>query len=118
MDNNQNNDPNNININLNEMIAAGVRKFACGLGKAMSLRTQPNGEVLVTDGPYLEAKEHVGGLLILETADLDEALGWKDDQAVLGIRPQPRLETRAQRRPRRFHEWPMPGVLCQSGHQP
>ena len=59
-----------------EMIAAGVRKFACGLGKAMSLRAQPNGEVLLTDGPYLEAKEHVGGLLILETANLDEALTW------------------------------------------
>jgi hypothetical protein len=59
-----------------EMIAAGVRKFACGLGKTVSLRTQPNGEVLVTDGPYLETKEHVGGLLILETADLDEALAW------------------------------------------
>ena len=59
-----------------EMIAAGVRKFACGLGKAKSLRTQPNGEVLITDGPYLETKEQVGGLLILETADLDEALAW------------------------------------------
>lgn len=59
-----------------EMIAAGVRKFACGLGKTVSLRPQPNGEVLVTDGPYLEAKEHVGGLSILETADLDEALAW------------------------------------------
>lgn len=59
-----------------EMIAAGVRKFACGLGKATSLRTQPNGEVLITDGPYLEAKEHVGGFWILETADMDEALVW------------------------------------------
>ena len=59
-----------------EMIAAGVRKFACGLGKAMSLRAQPNGEVLLTDGPYLETKEFVGGLLILETANLDEALTW------------------------------------------
>ena len=59
-----------------EMIAAGVRKFACGLGKTMSLRAQPNGEVVVTDGPYLETKEHIGGLLILETADLDEALAW------------------------------------------
>jgi hypothetical protein len=59
------------------MIAAGVRKFACGLSpKATTLRVQPNGEVLVTDGPYLEAKEHVGGLSILETADLDEALEW------------------------------------------
>ena len=59
-----------------EMIAAGVRKFACGLGKTMSLRPQPNGEVLLTDGPYLETKEHVGGLSILETANLDEALEW------------------------------------------
>ena len=32
--------------------------------------------MLVTDGPYLEAKEQVGGLSILETADLDEALAW------------------------------------------
>ena len=59
-----------------EMIAAGVRKFAGGLGKAKSLRTQPNGEVLITDGPYLEAKEHVGGLWILETANIDEAMAW------------------------------------------
>src|SRR6185436_3126970 len=59
-----------------EMIAAGVRKFACGLGKAKSLRPQPNGEVLVTDGPYLETKELVGGLLILETASMEEALAW------------------------------------------
>jgi hypothetical protein len=58
------------------MIAAGVRKFACGLGRAKALRPQPNGEVLVTDGPYLETKELVGGLSILETADLDEALAW------------------------------------------
>ena len=59
-----------------EMIAAGVRKFAGGLGPARTLRPQRDGELLVTDGPYLEAKEHVGGLWILETADLDEALAW------------------------------------------
>jgi hypothetical protein len=59
-----------------EMIAAGVRKFAGGLGKAKTLRAQPNGELLVTDGPYLEAKEHVGGLWILECADMDEAVAW------------------------------------------
>jgi len=59
-----------------EMIAAGVRSFAGGLGKAMSLRAQTNGEVLLTDGPYLETKEHVGGLWILECADIDEALAW------------------------------------------
>lgn len=59
-----------------EMIAAGVRKFACGLGKTQTLRPKPNGEVLRTDGPYLETKEHIGGFWILETADLDEAVRW------------------------------------------
>lgn len=60
-----------------EMSAAGVRKFACGLSlKATTLQRQSNGEVLVTDGPYLESKELVGGLAILETATLDEALEW------------------------------------------
>ena len=62
-----------------EMIAAGVRTFVGGLepaGKAKSLRAQPDGRVLVTDGPYTESKEHVGGFWILETADLDEALSW------------------------------------------
>ncbi len=59
-----------------EMIAAGVRKFAGGLGPAKSMRAQAGGKVLVTDGPYLETKEHIGGLWILECADMDEALGW------------------------------------------
>jgi len=62
-----------------EMISAGVRSFACGLSparEAMSLWEQPNGEVLLTDWPYLETKEHVGGFWILETADLGEALAW------------------------------------------
>ena len=48
-----------------EMIAAGVRKFACGLGATKSLRAQPDGDVLVTDGAYLETKEHNGGFWIL-----------------------------------------------------
>jgi len=47
-----------------EMEAKSVRLFAGGLRparEAKSLRTQPDGKVLVTDGPYLETKEHVGG---------------------------------------------------------
>jgi hypothetical protein len=60
----------------NEMIAAGVRKFACGLGAAKSLRTQTDGGVLITDGPYLETKEHIGGFWILECAGMDEAVAW------------------------------------------
>lgn len=62
-----------------EMDAAGVTVFAGGLtppSSAKSLRVQPTGEVLVTDGPYLEAKEHVGGISIIEAADMDEALAW------------------------------------------
>ena len=62
-----------------EMIAAGVRKFACGITPAASTKTvrkQTDGTVLVTDGPYLETKEHLGGFWILEAADMDEALAW------------------------------------------
>lgn len=62
-----------------EMIAAGARIFAGGLqaaGNAKSLRARPDGEVVITDGPYLEAREHVGGFWLLEAADLDEALAW------------------------------------------
>jgi hypothetical protein len=59
-----------------EMIAAGVRKFACGLGAAKSLRRQTDGGVLITDGPYLETKEHIGGFWILECANMDEAVAW------------------------------------------
>ena len=59
-----------------EMIAAGVRVYACGLGKAKSLRTQSDGGILITDGPYLETKEHIGGFWILECADMDEAMAW------------------------------------------
>jgi hypothetical protein len=62
-----------------EMIAAGVRKFACGLTSVSltkSLRVQPDGGILVSDGPYLESKEHVGGFWILETADMEQAVEW------------------------------------------
>jgi hypothetical protein len=38
--------------------------------------------VLVTDGPYTEAKEQPGGFWILEAADMDEALAWARKGAV------------------------------------
>ncbi|MEO6054350.1 MAG: YciI family protein [Chthoniobacterales bacterium] len=62
-----------------EMILAGARFFAGGLqpaSSAKSLQAQPNGEVLITDGPYLKTNEHVCGFWILEAADLNEALMW------------------------------------------
>jgi hypothetical protein len=68
-----------------ELIASGARKFACGVspvGNAKSLRVQPDGKVLVTDGPYTETKEHMGGFWILEAADMDEAMAWARKGAV------------------------------------
>ena len=35
-----------------------------------------DGQALLTDGPYVEAKEHVGGLVIVDVPDLDAALAW------------------------------------------
>jgi hypothetical protein len=34
------------------------------------------GDSLITDGPYAEGKEHLGGFLIAQAADLDGALRW------------------------------------------
>ena len=42
---------------------------------ATSLRAGQNGPT-ITDGPFLETKEHIGGFWILECADMDEALAW------------------------------------------
>ena len=75
----------NIHALNREMIAAGARKFACGIspaGQAKSLRAQGDGKVVVTDGPYIETKEHIGGFWILEAADMDEALAWARKGAV------------------------------------
>ena len=69
-----------------EMIAAGVRRFACGIAppaNAKTLRSQPDGKVLVSDGPYTETKEHIGGFWILECADMDEALSWAKRGAIV-----------------------------------
>jgi hypothetical protein len=68
-----------------EMVAAGVRIFVGGLasaGSAKSLRAQPDGKVLITDGPYLETKEHIGGFWVLEAVNVDDALAWGRKAAV------------------------------------
>jgi len=61
-----------------EMKAAGAWVFAAGLhpaGTATVLRPQ-DGQTLITDGPYVEGKEHVGGFTIIQAPDLDAALEW------------------------------------------
>jgi hypothetical protein len=77
--------PRDIDALNNEMEAARVRIFAGGLTSARSarsLRAQPAGKVLVTDGPYIETKEYIGGFWVLEAADMDEALAWGRKAAV------------------------------------
>lgn len=62
-----------------EMVANGARLFVGGLHSAKSAKSlvaQANGEVLATDGPYLQTSEHVGGFWVLELANEEEALSW------------------------------------------
>jgi hypothetical protein len=61
-----------------EMQAAGAWVFAAGLhppGTATVLRAKGD-EVLTTDGPFTEGKEHLGGFTIIQAPDLDAALEW------------------------------------------
>jgi|SRR5689334_10331849 len=61
-----------------ELRAAGVWVFSGGLfppGTATVLRPKDGG-ALVSDGPFAEGKEHLGGLCVIAVADLDEALEW------------------------------------------
>jgi hypothetical protein len=61
-----------------DMQAAGAWVFSAGL-HAPSTATvlRPKGdEVLLTDGPYIEGKEYVGGFTIVAAPDLDAALDW------------------------------------------
>ena len=61
-----------------EMRAAGAWVFAAGLHPPSTATTvhPQGGELLLTDGPYAEGKEHVGGLNVVEAPDLDAALEW------------------------------------------
>jgi hypothetical protein len=75
-----------IDVFNEEMIAAGIRVFVGGLHpakSAKSLRAQPSGKVLFTDGPYLETKEHIGGFWVLKATDMNEALEWGRKAVVL-----------------------------------
>ena len=61
-----------------EMRDAGVWVFAGGLhGPSSATVLRPDGDdVVVTDGPYIEAKEFIGGFTIIQAEDLDAALEW------------------------------------------
>jgi hypothetical protein len=61
-----------------ELKAAGAWVFAGGLHPAETATVvdATKGEVTVTDGPYAETKEHLGGFWVIQAADLDAALEW------------------------------------------
>jgi hypothetical protein len=67
-----------VNAWTQELKAAGAWVFSAGLqppSTATVVRLQ-DGDVLMTDGPYAEGKEHIGGFTIIRTPDLDSALEW------------------------------------------
>jgi hypothetical protein len=67
-----------VNVLVDEAKAAGVWVFQGGLhspSTATVVRLK-DGEFLITDGPFTEAKEHIGGFLIVKATDLDSALEW------------------------------------------
>ena len=61
-----------------ELHSAGAWVFSGGLhppGTATVVHPRRDG-MPMTDGPYVEGKEHIGGLTVIKAADLDEALEW------------------------------------------
>ncbi len=61
-----------------EMTDAGAWVFGNGLHPVESATVvrASDGEILMTDGPYLEGREHLGGFDIVSAPDLDAALEW------------------------------------------
>ncbi|GAB3945518.1 YciI family protein [Kribbella albertanoniae] len=67
-----------LNAVNDEMRASGVWVFGAGLHppETSTVVKASGGDVLVTDGPYTEGKEHLGGFTVIEAEDLDAALHW------------------------------------------
>ncbi len=61
-----------------EMRASGVWVFAAGLHppSTATVVRATGSEVLLTDGPYAESKEQIGGFTVIRAPDLDAALEW------------------------------------------
>jgi hypothetical protein len=57
----------------------------------MTIRVAADGERTVTDGPFAESKEQLGGFCLLECADLEEALDWANK---VPIQPDAAIEVR------------------------
>jgi hypothetical protein len=71
-----------------EMQAAGIWVFAGGLHDPSSATVvrDRDGEVTMTDGPFIESKEQIGGITIIDVDDLDQALAWgAREAAAIGV---------------------------------
>ena len=83
---------------MERLSAEGAWVFAGGLHPPSTATTVDNrgDEPILTDGPFVEAKEYLGGFWIIEAPDLDKALEWaKDVSKALGDR----IEVRAFQEP-------------------
>jgi hypothetical protein len=72
-----------------ELKASGSWVFAAGLhapDSATVVRVK-NGETLMTDGPFTEGKEHIGGFTVIRAPDLDVALQWGERMARITTLP-------------------------------
>ncbi|MCC7044470.1 MAG: hypothetical protein IT183_11445 [Acidobacteria bacterium] len=61
-----------------ELQQAGAWVFAGGLHppETATVVRVKDGDLLLTDGPYVEGKEHIGGFTVIDAPDLDAAMGW------------------------------------------
>ncbi|GAA2631053.1 YciI family protein [Dactylosporangium fulvum] len=68
----------NLGALTDDMKAAGAWVFSVGLHPASTATVvrDRDGEALLTDGPFTEGKEHLGGFTIISAPDLDAALAW------------------------------------------
>jgi hypothetical protein len=67
-----------VHVLRDEMKRSGAWVFSGGLHDASTATVVRvnGGEPLITDGPYTEGKEHLGGLTVIKARDLDAALEW------------------------------------------
>lgn len=73
-----------------ELVAAGAWVFGGGLADPSSatvVRADRDSDPVLTDGPFIESKERVGGLTIIEADDLDAALAWAAKQSAAVTQP-------------------------------
>ena len=72
-----------------EMKSAGAWVFSARLHDpdTATVVRMSDGEVLTTDGPFAEAKEHLGGFYIIEADDLDAALAWASKTSAAVAKP-------------------------------